>query len=211
MPTPTKGARLGGSPAHERLILANLATSLFEHGRITTTEAKARRLRPYAERLITKARRGDLHNRRQVATVIRDKDVLHHLFADIGPRFVNRPGGYVRIVKLGLRKGDSASVVVIELVDGDVTPRATSTPARPAASASGSTRGVPAASAAPVVADVEEVPVVADEDVALDETAVADEAPATGEATTDEALDETVAPAAPATDEVATQNEAPKA
>jgi large subunit ribosomal protein L17 len=177
MPTPTKGARLGGSPAHERLILANLATSLFEHGRITTTEAKARRLRPYAERLITKARRGDLHNRRQVATVIRDKDVLHHLFADIGPRFVNRPGGYVRIVKLGLRKGDSASVVVIELVDGDVTPR-------PAAAAAPAATPAPAASVAPVVDET-----VADDapksDVALDET-VADDAPATDEAAEDE-------------------------
>ena len=116
MPTPTKGARLGGSPAHQRLILANLATSLFEHGRITTTEAKARRLRPFAERLITKAKRGDLHNRRQVLSVISDKGVVHNLFEEIGPRFSERPGGYTRITKLGPRKGDNAPMAVIELV-----------------------------------------------------------------------------------------------
>jgi large subunit ribosomal protein L17 len=118
MPTPTKGPRLGGSPAHQRLMLANLATSLFEHGRITTTEAKAKRLRPYAEKLVTFAKRGDLHARRQVMTVIRDKDVVHHLFAEIGPRYENRPGGYTRIVKVGPRKGDNAPMAVIELVDG---------------------------------------------------------------------------------------------
>jgi large subunit ribosomal protein L17 len=117
MPTPTKGPRLGGSPAHERLMLANLATSLFEHGRITTTEAKAKRLRPYAEKLVTFAKRGDLHARRQVMTVIRDKDVVHHLFAEIGPRYENRPGGYTRIVKVGPRKGDNAPMAVIELVE----------------------------------------------------------------------------------------------
>ena len=116
MPTPTKGARLGGSPAHQRLILANLATSLFEHGAITTTEAKARRLRPFAERLITKAKRGDLHNRRQVLSVISDKGVVHTLFQDIGPRFAERPGGYTRITKLGPRKGDNAPMAVIALV-----------------------------------------------------------------------------------------------
>jgi large subunit ribosomal protein L17 len=116
MPSPTKGARLGGSPAHERLMLANLATSLFEHGRITTTVAKARRLRPYAERLITKAKRGDLHNRREVMRVIRDKDVVHKLFAEIGPFFADRNGGYTRIVKTMPRKGDNAPMAVIELV-----------------------------------------------------------------------------------------------
>src|ERR671939_1218862 len=103
MPTPTKGPRLGAGPAHERLLLANLATALFEHDRITTTEAKAKRLRPLAERLITFAKRGDLHARRQVMAVIRDKDVVHHLFADIGPRYENRSGGYTRIVKVGPR------------------------------------------------------------------------------------------------------------
>jgi large subunit ribosomal protein L17 len=117
MPTPTKGPRLGGGPAHERLLLANLATSLFEHGRITTTEAKAKRLRPLAERLITFAKRGDLHARRQVNTVVRDKQVVHHLFAEIGPRFAERPGGYTRIVKVGPRKGDNAPMAIIELVE----------------------------------------------------------------------------------------------
>src|SRR6058998_2537610 len=117
MPTPTKGPRLGGGPAHERLMLANLATSLFEHGRITTTEAKAKRLRPLAERLITFAKRGDLHARRQVMTVIRDKDVVHKLFAEIGPKMATRPGGYTRIIKTGPRKGDNAPMAVIELVE----------------------------------------------------------------------------------------------
>nr|WP_318014252.1 50S ribosomal protein L17 [Geodermatophilus sp. YIM 151500] len=117
MPTPTKGPRLGGSPAHERLMLANLATSLFEHGRITTTETKAKRLRPFAEKLVTFAKRGDLHARRQVMRTIRDKDVVHTLFAEIGPRFANRPGGYTRITKVGSRKGDNAPMAVIELVE----------------------------------------------------------------------------------------------
>ncbi|WP_329071100.1 50S ribosomal protein L17 [Amycolatopsis sp. NBC_01480] len=116
MPTPTKGARLGGSAAHERLILANLATQLFEHGKITTTEAKARRVRPLAEKLITKAKRGDLHNRRQVQRVVRDKDVVHKLFAEIGPHFSERAGGYTRITKTVPRKGDNAPMAVIELV-----------------------------------------------------------------------------------------------
>ena len=116
MPTPTKGARLGGSPAHERLMLANLATSLFEHGRITTTEAKAKRLRPFAEKLISKAKRGDLHNRREVMRVIRDKDIVHKLFAEIGPFFETRDGGYTRITKTMPRKGDNAKMAVIALV-----------------------------------------------------------------------------------------------
>src|SRR3954471_10748719 len=116
MPTPTKGARLGGSPAHERLLLANLATALFTHGRIKTTEAKARKLRPLAERLISKAKRGDLHNRREVLKTIRDKDVLHKLFAEIGPHFADRNGGYTRIVKTMPRKGDNAPMAVIELI-----------------------------------------------------------------------------------------------
>ncbi|HEV7450361.1 MAG TPA: 50S ribosomal protein L17 [Pseudonocardiaceae bacterium] len=116
MPTPTKGARLGGSPAHQRLMLANLATSLFTHGRITTTEAKAKRLRPFAERLITKARKADLHNRREIMRVIRDKDVVHKLVAEIGPHFATRPGGYTRIVKTLPRKGDNAPMAIIALV-----------------------------------------------------------------------------------------------
>jgi large subunit ribosomal protein L17 len=116
MPTPTKGARLGGSPAHERLMLANLATSLFQHGRIHTTETKARRLRPFAERLITKAKKGDLHNRRMIMRVIRDKEIVHRLITEIGPFFVDRQGGYTRIVKTVPRKGDNAPMAIIELV-----------------------------------------------------------------------------------------------
>ncbi|HYN94485.1 MAG TPA: 50S ribosomal protein L17 [Pilimelia sp.] len=117
MPTPTKGPRLGGSPAHERLMLANLATSLFKHGKIKTTETKAKRLRPLAEQLITKAKRGDLHARRRVLTVVRDKDVVYALFDEIAPRYANRPGGYTRIVKTGPRKGDAAPMAIIELVE----------------------------------------------------------------------------------------------
>jgi large subunit ribosomal protein L17 len=119
MPTPTKGHRLGGSPAHERHILANLATALFQHGRITTTEAKAKRLRPVAERLITFAKRGDLHARRHVLTVVTDKGVVHTLFTEIAPEFSERSGGYTRITKIGPRKGDNAAMAVIELVRGE--------------------------------------------------------------------------------------------
>src|SRR5687767_1045444 len=116
MPTPTKGPRLGGGPAHERLILANLATSLFEHDSITTTEAKAKRLRPLAERLITFAKRGDLHARRRVLATVRSKTVVHELFTEIGPAMAERQGGYTRITKIGPRKGDNAPMAVIELV-----------------------------------------------------------------------------------------------
>ena len=119
MPTPTKGHRLGGSSAHERHILANLATALFQHGRITTTEAKAKRLRPVAERLITFAKRGDLHARRHVLTVVTDKGVVHQLFTEIAPEFSERDGGYTRITKIGPRKGDNAAMAVIELVRGE--------------------------------------------------------------------------------------------
>ncbi len=117
MPQPSKGPRLGGSPDHQKLMLANLATSLFTHGRIHTTRAKADRLRPYAERLITKAKKGDLHNRRIIQEQIRDKDVVHRLLAEIGPFFADRPGGYTRIVKTLPRKGDNAQMAVIELVN----------------------------------------------------------------------------------------------
>ncbi len=117
MPTPTKGPRLGGSPAHEQLILANLATSLFKHGRITTTETKARRLRPLAEQLITKAKRDDLQARREVRKTISEKDTFVALFEQIAPRFANRNGGYTRIVKTGPRKGDAAPMAIIELVE----------------------------------------------------------------------------------------------
>jgi len=125
MPTPTKGPRLGGGPAHERLILANLATSLFEHDSITTTEAKAKRLRPLAERLVTFAKRGDLHARRRVMTVIRDKGVVHRLFVEIAPDMAERNGGYTRITKIGARKGDNAPMAVIELVREPVAKKAT--------------------------------------------------------------------------------------
>jgi len=117
MPQPAKGARLGGGPSHERLLLAGLARELFQYGRITTTEAKARRLRPFAEKLITKAKKGDLHNRREARKVITDVAVLHTLFTEIGPRYVNRPGGYTRITKIGTRRGDNAPMAVIELVE----------------------------------------------------------------------------------------------
>ncbi len=123
MPTPTKGPRLGGGPAHERLILANLATALFEHKRITTTETKAKRLRPLAERLITFAKRGDLHARRRVLTVVRDKSVVHVLFTEIAPQMAERQGGYTRITKIGPRKGDNAPMAVIELVLEPVSPK----------------------------------------------------------------------------------------
>ncbi len=116
MPKPTKGYHLGGSSSHQKAILANLATSLFEHGRIKTTEPKARALRPYAEKLITHAKKGTLHNRREVLKKIRDKDVVHILFAEIGPFFADRNGGYTRIIKVEARKGDNAPMAVIELV-----------------------------------------------------------------------------------------------
>lgn len=132
MPAPNKGPRLGGSPAHQRMILANLATKLFEGGAITTTEAKARRLRPFAEKLITKAKRGDLHNRRQVMKVIRDKTVVHILFTELAPKYAERPGGYTRITKIGPRRGDSAPLAVIELVQEEYTPGGETTKSQPA-------------------------------------------------------------------------------
>lgn len=161
MPTPTKGARLGGSAAHQKAMLANLATSLFEHGRITTTEAKARRLRPVAERLITKAKRGDIHARRQVASTIRDKGIVHALFTEIGPRYENRTGGYTRIVKIGPRKGDNAPMAVIELVE----PLAEQV----VAEATGATRRAAKEAAAP--AEPTEVQTVVDTTVADDASA----------------------------------------
>ena len=175
MPTPTKGPRLGGGPAHERLMLANLATSLFEHGRITTTEAKAKRLRPLAEKLVTFAKRGDLHARRQVMTTIRDKDVVHTLFAEIGPRFENRPGGYTRITKVGYRKGDNAPMAVIELVLEPVNPKPKSAKKAKAAEA-------PAAPAA-------EEPQVDETEVESTDEAAVEEAPE-AEATEAEATEE---------------------
>ncbi|WP_433800420.1 50S ribosomal protein L17 [Actinomycetospora sp. CA-084318] len=134
MPQPTKGPRLGGSPAHQKLLLANLATSLFTHGRIHTTRAKAERLRPYAERLITKAKKGDLHNRREISQQIRDKDVVHRLMAEIGPFFADRPGGYTRIIKTLPRKGDNAPMAIIELVNEKLASTEASAATRSAAS-----------------------------------------------------------------------------
>ena len=145
MPTPKKGTRLGGSPAHQRLILSNLATALFEHGRITTTEAKARVLRPVAEKLITKAKKAprDLHNRREVLKTIRDKGVVHVLFTEIAPTFAERPGGYTRITKIGPRKGDNAPMAVIELVTEEYSPK----PAASKSSKTATPKSAPAAEA----------------------------------------------------------------
>jgi large subunit ribosomal protein L17 len=171
MPTPTKGPRLGGSPGHERLILANLAQSLFEHGRLTTTEAKARRLRPVAERLITKAKRGNLHARRQVLSVIRDKGVVHSLFEEIGPRFADRPGGYTRITKIGPRKGDNAPMAVIELVEAMADRPAVRREARtaaPAGTAVKSTAPVEEGTASDEAEDAADAEVAADADVAAE-------------------------------------------
>ncbi len=146
MPTPTKGHRLGGSAAHQRHILANLATALFQHGRITTTEAKAKRLRPVAERLITFAKRGDIHARRHVLTVVTDKGVVHQLFTEIAPEFSERDGGYTRITKIGPRKGDNAAMAVIELVRGEPVASKPRRRTRRAAAPAGGT--VPASTAA---------------------------------------------------------------
>ena len=169
MPQPTKGPRLGGSPAHQRLILANLATQLFEHQRITTTEAKARRLRPYAERLITKAKVGDLHNIRQIAKLIRDKDVIYKLVHEIGPFFADREGGYTRITKTLPRKGDNAPMAVIELVSQKTVTSEADRARR--VSASQKAASAPEAEEAPVV---DEAPAEVDE---VEESASTDEAP----------------------------------
>jgi large subunit ribosomal protein L17 len=154
MPTPRKGARLGGSPAHERLLLANLATSLFEHGAITTTEAKAKALRPYAEKLVTFAKRGDLHARRQVMRVIRDKSIVHVLFTEIGPRFESRNGGYTRITKVGFRKGDNAPLARIELVEALTAAQATVREAERARGTQFAARTAPTGATAEAAADL---------------------------------------------------------
>ena len=151
MPKPTKGPRLGGSSSHQKAILANLATSLFEHGRIKTTEPKARALRPYAEKLITHAKKGTLHNRREVMKKIRDKDVVHTLFAEIGPFFADRNGGYTRIIKVEARKGDNAPMAVIELVREKTVTSEASRATRAAAKK----KAAPAAAAAAPEAAVE--------------------------------------------------------
>lgn len=151
MPKPTKGPRLGGGPAHERLLLANLATALFTHKSITTTETKAKRLRPLAERLITFAKRGDLHARRRVMTIIRDKSAVHELFTQIAPLVAEREGGYTRITKVGYRKGDNAPMAVIELVLEPVNPK-------PKSAKKSAAKEAPAAPVEEPTADVEEAP-----------------------------------------------------
>ena len=177
MPTPKKGPRLGAGPEHQRLLLANLATSLFQHGRITTTEAKARVLRPVAEKLISKAKKAHLdeavalHNRREVLKTIRDKSVVHTLFADIAPTFAERPGGYTRITKIGPRKGDNAPMAVIELVTEEYKP---ATP-----KAQRTTQSAPAATTAPAA---EEAPADETVEVPTDRT---DETPLDGDAPVD--------------------------
>ncbi|MFC5175902.1 50S ribosomal protein L17 [Nocardioides taihuensis] len=193
MPKPTKGPRLGGSPAHQRLLLSNLATALFEHGRITTTEAKARALRPVAEKLITKAKKADagqnaLHQRREVLKTIRDKEVVHTLFTEIAPSFSERPGGYTRITKIGPRKGDNAPMAVIELVTEAYSPKPKTAKAKPAEK-----KAEP--KAAPVEeAEVDETP--ADEAPAEETT---EETPAAEAEATEESTEE--APAEESTDE----------
>ena len=195
MPTPTKGARMGGSPAHQKHILANLATSLFEHGKITTTEARARRLRPYAEKLITLAKRGDLHARRQVETVItpnRRVDgtgdrVVHNLFTEIGPAMADRPGGYTRITKIGPRKGDSAPMAVIELVRDEV---ASSRPRRRTRRPAAAAPAAAAATAQAAAATTDEAPEVEETEAAETEAPeVEDSAVEADEAADDEAAD----------------------
>ncbi len=190
MPKPTKGRRLGGSSSHQKALLANLATSLFEHGRIKTTEPKARALRPYAEKLITHAKKGTLHNRREVLKKIRDKDVVHTLFAEIGPFFADRDGGYTRIIKVEARKGDNAPMAVIELVrEKTVTSEAN----RARKSAGAAKKAAPVAAAAAPQAAVE--PEAAEgpdaEETSVEEVKAEDEAIA--DAQTAEASDEALA------------------
>ena len=222
MPTPTKGPRLGGSPAHQRHILSNLATALFEHGRITTTHAKARKLRPVAERLITFAKKGDLHSRRQVLTVLPDRSVVHTLFTEIGPGYATRQGGYTRIIKIGPRKGDNAPMAVIELVqDEDETTRSRRRARRQPAASRPAARTTAATTeeAETDEAAAEEAGARADtEDTATEDTATADtdaaettagDESAEDEATEDEATEdaEDAEPAA-ADDEAAAEDSA---
>jgi large subunit ribosomal protein L17 len=210
MPKPTKGPRLGGSSSHQKAILANLATSLFEHGRIKTTEPKARALRPYAEKLITHAKKGTLHNRREVMKKIRDKDVVHTLFAEIGPFFSDRNGGYTRIIKVEARKGDNAPMAVIELVrektvtdEANRARRAAASKKAAPAKAAAEQAAVEAVEGAPVVEAVaavegapaeETVAEVKAEDEAIEEAQTADAEAEAAEAEVDETeADETEA------------------
>jgi len=191
MPKPTKGARLGGSSSHQKALLANLATALFEHGRIKTTEPKARALRPYAEKLITHAKKGTLHNRREVMKKIRDKDVVHTLFAEIGPHFAEREGGYTRIIKVEARKGDNAPMAVIELVqektvtsEANRARRSGSANAPVAAAAAPQASVEPEAAVGPTDEVVEDAPV---EDAAVED---ADTTEASDEVATDDKADD---------------------
>jgi large subunit ribosomal protein L17 len=188
MPKPTKGPRLGGSSSHQKAILANLATSLFEHGRIKTTETKARALRPYAEKLITHAKKGALHNRREVLKKIRDKDVVHALFAEIGPFFADRNGGYTRIIKVEARKGDNAPMAVIELV----REKTVTSEANRARRAAASKKAAPAKAAASDEALAEET--TASDEALAEETTASDEALAEETTASDEALAEETTP-----------------
>jgi large subunit ribosomal protein L17 len=190
MPKPTKGPRLGGSSSHQKALLANLATSLFEHGRITTTEPKARALRPYAEKLITHAKKGTLHNRREVMKKIRDKDIVHTLFAEIGPFFADRNGGYTRIIKVEARKGDNAPMAVIELVrEKTVTDEANRARRAAASKAAAPAKAAPAAEEAVEAAEAsaeETVEEVKAEDAAIEEAQTAQAAEAEAQTEADE-------------------------
>ncbi|MGA1784929.1 MAG: 50S ribosomal protein L17 [Pontimonas sp.] len=220
MPKPTKGPRLGGGPAHERLMLANLATALFTHGRIQTTETKAKRLRPLAERMVTFAKRGDLHARRRVMTVIRDKSAVHRLFTEIAPLVAEREGGYTRIVKIGFRKGDNAPMAVIELILDPVQKKPSAKKARlkeeaekaakeaEKAAKAAAKKAEAEASEAAEAADAEATDAVVEEAATEEAVEVAEEAPAAEEAAAEEPAAEE-APAEEAAAEEAPAEEAP--
>ena len=214
MPKPTKGPRLGGGPAHERLMLANLATALFTHGRIQTTETKAKRLRPLAERMVTFAKRGDLHARRRVMTVIRDKSAVHRLFTEIAPLVAEREGGYTRIVKIGFRKGDNAPMAVIELILDPVQKKPSAKKARlkeeaekaakeaEKAAKAAAKKAEAEASEAAEAADAEATDAVVEEAATEEAVEVAEETPAAEEAAAEEAAaEEAPAEEAPAEDD----------
>ncbi|HWF68263.1 MAG TPA: 50S ribosomal protein L17 [Mycobacterium sp.] len=194
MPKPTKGPRLGGSSSHQKAILANLATALFEHGRIKTTEPKARALRPYAEKLITHAKKGTLHNRREVLKKIHDKDVVHSLFAEIGPFFADRNGGYTRIIKVEARKGDNAPMAVIELVREKTVTSEADRARRVGASKAAAKKAPEAAAAAPQAAVEPEAVVGAEAQDAGAETAEAEAATPEPEAEAEAAEPDTAEP-----------------
>jgi large subunit ribosomal protein L17 len=195
MPKPTKGPRLGGSPSHQKAILANLATALFEHGRIKTTETKARALRPYAEKLITHAKKGTLHNRREVLKKIRDKDIVHSLFAEIGPFFADRDGGYTRIIKVEARKGDNAPMAVIELVQEKTVTSEAERARRAGASKAAAKKAAPEAAPKPAP-EAEEVAAEAESETVEAETTEAETATPEPEAEAEAAEPEAAEPEA---------------